>query len=139
VKSRTAARLALAALAVVSCGQGPERSDEARPYAVQLDVAPQIRALGEETLTADEAGEQLAAFGPAVIPALAAALQRESDDVRQKGVEVLSTIGTPAAVPPLLAAAEGDTDPEVRGDALHALGTLADGDHMVNVLFQERP
>jgi HEAT repeat protein len=126
---RRGARLALAVLAVASCGRSARESEhrvEASPYLVTVDLAAQIRELGEETLTADEAGEQLAALGPAAIPALAAALEREPDDVRQKAVEVLSVIGTAAAVPPLLAAADGDASLDVRGDALRALGTMGD-------------
>jgi HEAT repeat protein len=120
-------RLALAAVAVVSCGREPERAADAKPYVVQVDLAPQIKAFGEETVTADEAGAQLAAIGPAAIPALAAALGREpAKDVRQKAVEVLATIGTAEAVPPLLHAAEHDTDEDVRADALRALGAIGD-------------
>jgi HEAT repeat protein len=89
-----------------------------------VDLTPQIRAFGEDTATADEAGEQVAAIGPAAIPALAAALTHEPRDVRQKAVEVLTTIGTAAAVPPLLQAAQHDDDVDVRADAVNALGTL---------------
>ncbi len=121
---RPAAGLLLAALAVPGCGRDGER--DRGPYVVEVDLAPQIRAFGEETLVADEAAERLAAIGPAVIPALAAALEREAKDVRQKAVEVLSTIGTAEAVPPLLRAAEHDADDDVRSDALIALGTIGD-------------
>lgn len=96
------------------------------PYHVQVDVGPQIRAFAEDTLTADEAGEQLVRLGPAVIPALAAALEREPVDVRLKAVEVLATIGSPDAVPALARTAEHDDDDDVRGDALRALGTIGD-------------
>ena len=123
---RPAAGLVLAALVVASCGREPERRADASPYVVQIDLAPQIRAFGEDTATADEAGEQLSLMGPQVIPALAAALEREPKDVRQKTVEVLSTIGTPEAVPPLLRVAEHDADEDVRADALRALGTIGD-------------
>src|SRR5215813_12627184 len=100
---------------------------EANPYVVAPpDLSAQIHALGEETLTADEAAEELERMGPAVIPALAAALTREPDDVREKAVEVLEQIGTPAAVPPLLAAAQHDTDDDVRAAALRALGSIGD-------------
>lgn len=96
------------------------------PYVVAVDVGPQIRAFGEETLTADEAVEHLALLGPAVIPALAAALEREPRDGRLKAVEVLATIGSPDGVPALVRAAQRDEDVEVRGDALRALGTIGD-------------
>ena len=113
-------------LVVASCGREPERRDEQSPYLVQVDVTSQIRAFGEDTATADEAAEQLAAMGPPAIPALAAALTREPKDVRQKAIEVLSTIGSADAVPPLLQAAGHDADEDVRGDALRALGTIGD-------------
>jgi HEAT repeat protein len=114
-------------LAVALLAAGCKREDkEANPYVVAPDVSAQIHALGEETLAADGAAEQLAQMGPAVIPALAAALTREPKDVRQKAVEVLEQIGTPAAVPPLLEAAEHDGDDEVRAEALRALGTIGD-------------
>jgi len=96
------------------------------PYVVSVDVGPQIRAFGEETVTADEAGDQLVAMGPAVVPALAAALERETKDGRTKAIEVLATIGSPAAVPALIRTAERDDDVDVRGDALRALGTIGD-------------
>jgi HEAT repeat protein len=88
-------------------------------------VSDKIRALGEETVTADDAIEQLEQLGPAVIPALAAALAREPQDVRQRVVEILTAIGTEAAVPPLLVAA-GDADEDVRADALRGLGAIGD-------------
>ncbi len=96
------------------------------PYRVQVDVGPQIHAFAEDALTADEAAAQLVALGPAVVPALAAALEREPTDVRVKVVEVLATVGSPDAVPALARAAEHDGDDEVRGDALRALGTIGD-------------
>lgn len=96
------------------------------PYRVEVDVGPQIRAFAEDTLTADEAGEQLVRMGPAVVPALAAALEREPVDVRLKAVEVLATIGSPDAVPALMRTAEHDDDDDVRGDALRALGAIGD-------------
>jgi HEAT repeat protein len=117
----------LAALALAGCGREPERRSDASAYVVQVDLGPQIRAFGEDTATADEAGEQLVAIGPAAIPALAAALGREpAKDVRQKAVEVLATIGTPDAVPALLQAAQHDGDEDVRADALRALGAIGD-------------
>jgi HEAT repeat protein len=123
--ARSAAGLLLAGLAVVACRHGAERSGDAAPYVVRVDVSDKIHALGEETITADEAVEQLEQLGPAVIPALAAALTREPRDVRQRAVEVLAAVGTEAAVPPLLAAA-ADADEDVRADALRGLGAIGD-------------
>lgn len=121
--TRGAALLVAVAL-VAACDRAPSR--HADPYVVQVDVGPQIRAFGEETVTADEAAEQLESMGPGVIPALAAALEREPKDVRQKAVEVLATIGGPETVPPLLAAAQGDADEDIRADALRGLGAIGD-------------
>ncbi len=98
----------------------------ADPYVVTVDVGAHIRAFGEETITADEAGDHLVLLGPAVVPALAAALEREPKDVRTKAVEVLATIGSADAVPALVRAARHDDDVDVRGDALRALGTIGD-------------
>lgn len=118
----------LVGLAVAGCGGEAERRGEVSPYVVQVDLAPQIQSFGEETATADEAGEQLAAMGTAAIPALATALGREpAKDVRLKAIEVLRAIGTPDAVPPLLSAAGTDADEDVRADALRALGAIGDG------------
>src|SRR5262245_56799592 len=120
---RSAAGVLLAGLAVVACRHDAERSGDGAPYVVRVDVSDEIHALGEETITADEAVEQLEQLGPAVIPALAAALGREPQDVRQRAVEVLAAIGTDAAVPPLLAAA-ADADEDVRDDALRGPGAI---------------
>ncbi len=118
----------LVGLAVAGCGGEAGRRGEVSPYVVQVDLAPQIQSFGEETATADEAGEQLAAMGTAAIPALATALGREpAKDVRLKAIEVLRAIGTPDAVPPLLSAAGTDADEDVRADALRALGAIGDG------------
>lgn len=122
---RSAAGVLLAGLAVVACRHDAERSGDAAPYVVRVDVSDKIHALGEETITADDAVEQLEQLGPAVIPALAAALTREPPDVRQRVVEILTAIGTEAAVPPILAAA-GDADEDVRADALRGLGAIGD-------------
>lgn len=108
---------------VAACArEGPPRD----PYVVSVDVGPHIRAFGEETITADEAGEHLTLLGPTVVPALAAALEREPKDVRVKAIEVLATIGSPDAVPALVRTAQHDDDVDVRGDALRALGAIGD-------------
>jgi HEAT repeat protein len=122
---RAAGRVLLAGLAVVACRHEAGRSGGAAPYVVRVDVSDQIHALGEETITADDAVEHLEQLGPAVIPALAAALVREPRDVRQRVVEVLTAIGTDAAVPPLLVAV-GDADEDVHADALRGLGAIGD-------------
>jgi HEAT repeat protein len=121
---RRAAGVLLAGVAIAAC-RHDERSGEAAPYVVRVDVGDRIRALGEETGTADDAVEELEQLGRAVIPALSAALTREPQDVRQRVVEVLAAIGTAAAVPPLLVAA-GDADEDVRADALRGLGAIGD-------------
>jgi len=123
---RRPAGLLLLLLAVAGCERETNPPATADPYVVQVDVGPQIRAFAEDTLTADEAAEQLERMGPGVIPALAAALEREAKDVRQKVVEVLAAIGTAEAVPSLLEAAQGDADENVRADALRGLGAIGD-------------
>ncbi len=89
-------------------------------------MSASIAALGEDEITGDEASEFLQQLGPAVVPAMAAALQRESDDVRTRVVAILAGLESPAAVPPLLQAAGHDANPDVRGDALRALGATGD-------------
>jgi len=123
---KPAAGLLLAALAVAGCGRDSERASDGGRYVAQVDVGAKIRALGEDTITADEAADQLEQMGPAVIPALATALTHEGKDVREKAIEVLSAIGTGEAVPPLLQAVQHDADDDVRADALRALGALGD-------------
>jgi HEAT repeat protein len=121
---RRAAVLVGVGLLAIGCKR---EEKEANPYVVAApDLSAQIHALGEDEITADDAAEQLEQMGPIVIPALAAALGREPTDVREKVVEVLAQIGTPAAVPPLLATAEHDADDGVRADALRGLGTIGD-------------
>lgn len=115
----------LAALAAVACGHDAERSTDAGPYVVRVDVSGQIRALGEDTITADEAAENLEQLGPSVIPALSAALGREPKDVRQKVVEVLTAIASAESVPALLLATR-DADEDVHADALRGLGAIGD-------------
>lgn len=128
--------LLLVALAAAGCGGGNEPPAAPDPYRVVIDVAPLIRAFGEDTASADEAGEQLAHLGVPAVPALAAALAREPRDVRVKAVEVLATIAEPATVPPLMAAARDDADADVRADALRALGSI--GDPRARALLEER-
>jgi len=95
-------------------------------YRIVLDGGAYIRAFGEDTFTADEAADTLVALGPAAVPALTAALEREPADVRAKAVEVLAAIGSATAVPALLITARQDESLDVRGDALRALGTIGD-------------
>jgi HEAT repeat protein len=129
------AALLLVVLVVAGCDDRgtPPAAD---PYRVVVDVGPLIRAFGEDTASADEAAEQIAALGVPAIPALAAALEREPRDVRLKAVEVLATIDAPEAVPPLLAAARDDADVDVRADSLRALGSI--GDPRARGLLEER-
>jgi HEAT repeat protein len=125
-RSIPAAAAALLVFGASGCEQGDDKAPAASAYVATVDLAREIRDFGEETATADEAGERVAKMGDAAVPALAGALERESVDVRKKAVEVLGDIGTPAAVPALMAAAERDADESIRGDALRALGAIGD-------------
>jgi HEAT repeat protein len=117
--------LVLLALAA-ACGGGSEPPPEPGPYRVVIDVAPQVRAFGEDTASADEAVDQLVHLGPPVVPAMATVLAREPRDGRQKAIEVLLQIADPTCLPPLVQAARSDEDEDVRADALRALGALGD-------------
>jgi HEAT repeat protein len=104
----------------------PKPAPEASPYVVTTDVTPWIRALESDNLVDTQpAVEGLAALGPAVIPVLERAFERESAQVRVGVVEVLSDLDVPETLPLLLRAAK-DSEPEVRADAVDALGGLRD-------------
>jgi hypothetical protein len=56
-----------------------------------------------------------------------AAVTRDADaNVRRRAVEVLDALRVTDAVVPVVALAQGDTDPTVRAAACHALGTFGD-------------
>jgi HEAT repeat protein len=104
----------------------PKPAPEASPYVVTTDVTPWIRALESDDLFETQpAVAGLAALGPAVIPALERAFKTETTPVRVGIVEVLSDLRVPETLPLLLRAAR-DPEPEVRADALDALGRLRD-------------
>jgi HEAT repeat protein len=96
------------------------------PYVVAVDVAPWLQALGSEDVTvSDAARARLLTLGPAVLPALAAALDREPPAVRTGVVDVLSRLEGADTLPLLLRAAH-DTADEVRFQALLALALVRD-------------
>ena len=119
---------AVAAIALVG-GAAPAPGAEPTPanaYRITVDLGPWIRALGTDDLFASEpAADALVALGPAAIPALAVALERESPAIRVGVVDVLERMGDAGAVPPLIRAAR-DPDEDVRVEALLALGSLGD-------------
>lgn len=106
-----------------TCGDRPAERDGA--YVVEVDLSPLIAALGDDEGEADDAAERLAALGPAVVPALAAALEREPPRVRERVVGILADLPAEQTAPLVLRLAERDEDHEVRGAALRALGSLA--------------
>lgn len=96
------------------------------PYRVTVDVTPDIRALGSDDLfEQDEAAGKLVALGTDALPALAAALERETPAVRVGVVEVLDRLRAPEAVPLLIRAAH-DPAEDVRYDALQSVGNTGD-------------
>ncbi len=119
---------AVAAIALVG-GAAPSPGAEPTPanaYRITVDLGSWIRALGTDDLFASEpAADALVALGPAAIPALAVALERESPAIRVGVVDVLERMGDAGAVPPLIRAAR-DPDEDVRVEALLALGSLGD-------------
>jgi HEAT repeat protein len=107
-----------------ACAARP--APEPGPYVVTTDVTHWIRALDSDNLVDTvPAVDGLAALGPVVIPVLEKAFEREPAQVRVGVVEVLSDLGVPETLPLLLRATK-DPEPEVRADALDALGGLRD-------------
>lgn len=108
-------------LAIAGCSDPPRD-----PYVIEFDLGADVRALSSDDI--DESGpaaDRLTALGPAALPALRTALQREDPAVRSGVVEVLLGLdGDEAAA--LLIESAGDRDPTVRTDALLALGLRAE-------------
>lgn len=97
------------------------------PYRVTIDAEPLIRALGSDDLfESDPAEDKLLSLGPAAVPLLAKALEREPANVRVGVVGVLDLLRLPEAAPLLLSAAANDADEEVRADAVLALDNVKD-------------
>jgi HEAT repeat protein len=109
-----------------ACAPRPAPVPEPGPYVVTTDVTHWIRALETDDLFETQpAVAGLVALGPAVIPVLERAFEREPAQVRVGVVEVLSDLDVPETLPLLLRAAK-DPEAEVRADALDALGGLRD-------------
>src|SRR5688572_14645879 len=86
-------------------------------YRVTSDLGPTIRALASDDLDeSSDATDRILAAGRDALPALRAALGKESPDVRREVVAVVVRIDDPAAVA-LLVAAATDADPGVRYEA----------------------
>jgi len=116
-----------AALIVVLCAPGCARRIGPNPYAVEVNLQPEIRALGSDDLFEREpALERIVSLGPAVLPALEAALLEESVAVQVGVVEALGRIDDPRIVPLLVRTASEVGDVEVRYVALQALGARGD-------------
>src|SRR5262249_4389175 len=100
------------------------RPESEHPYRVTIDLAPEIQALGSDDLfESDPAESKIVALGPAALPALRLALEREPPAVRAGVVGALAKLDTPETVPLLVAAAR-DPAEEVRSAAIDALGGL---------------
>jgi len=114
----------LAALLALTSACG--RSESEHPYRVTVDLTPEIRALGSEDLfESDPAEAKIAALGPAALPALGQALEREPPAVRVGVVGVLARLRTPETAP-LLVAAVRDSAEDVRAAAIDALAGLGE-------------
>lgn len=111
-------------------------------YRAVVDVGPDIRALGSEDLFEQgEAVERIVALGPAAVPPLTRALEREPAAVRIGVVEVLGKLDPRLATPPLLRAAR-DRDEAVRYDALQTVARVGDersGDVVEQALADPSP
>ncbi len=123
---RVVAHTIIAAIAMWAAVSGAEPTPASNPYQVVINLENWIEQLHTDDLfEAEPAIEGLAALGDHAIPALMAALKNEPKQSRVHVVEILRDIRTPATFP-ALALAAGDDDSEVRGDAIEALGKLAD-------------
>jgi hypothetical protein len=118
---------ACTALVVMLCAPGCTRRIGPNPYVVEVNLQPEITALGSEDLLESEpALERIASLGPAVVPALDAALLHEATAVRVGVVEALGQIDDPRIIPLLVRTAGDAGDVEVRYVALQGLGARGD-------------
>jgi HEAT repeat protein len=96
-------------------------------YRVVTDIGPSIRALDSEDLDEhDAAVARIAALGPDAMPALDRALRTEPPGVRIGVVEAAEQIESAAALRLLMGAAATDESPQVRYEAIRALGLRGD-------------
>ncbi len=117
--------MAFALLALTSTADGAADRFTAT-YVVQIDLREDIVALGSDDLfVSGPAADRLIALGPLALPALATALRREGPATRQGIVEVLQQVDS-AEGTRLLVETAADDDPDVRANALLALGLHGD-------------
>jgi HEAT repeat protein len=112
------------ALVLVALALACSRPD---PYALTIDLRGTIKALGSGDLSEREAAlERVAAVGAEALPALRTALATEPPTVRLGAIEGIARLATTDGDAVLREAATHDTDPEVRAEALAALGDSGD-------------
>ncbi len=104
---------------------GSKTAAAARP--LSTDITPHLTALaGNDEVLAGDAQEALVELGPAVVPALMAALPQQPTAARVRIVRVLARIRSADAVEVLNLTASKDGDLEVRAASLRALTALGD-------------
>src|SRR5215470_14531170 len=103
---RQTPRLAVAVVALLlACHSGEPAAPAAKP-----DAAAGVQAAAEHLIAAlrgddsDDAAAALVALGPPAVPALVGGLHDPDEDMRLAVVDVLSRIGAPDAVQPLITA-----------------------------------
>lgn len=110
-----------AAILLHLCGCG------CRHYRVTIDATAWVYALGSDDLfESGPAEDKLVNLGPAAVPLLARALEREPAPVRVGVVGVLDRLKLPEGEPLLLRAAADDADEDARHAAVQALDGVKD-------------
>lgn len=131
-RTLNACYLAVLVMLGAACDQGGPAAERANPTAgatpdrLQETIASLIRRLDADSEDGDNAAAALVALGPAVLDPLAKALERSSEPVRRRIIDVLEQVGTPDAVPALLLALKEGGDWDTRLAAVEALGGLRD-------------
>ena len=131
---------------VAACAQALASDTDAGVRAAAASALGRLNSDGQgalgTALTDSDPGVKLAALRSATLvnsfsgmANVAALTVDPSADVRRRAIEALDTLDATDAVTAVAAAAQSDSDPTVRAEACHALGTF--GDSSVTPLLQQ--